>query len=516
MLTQNQKLFSATALLMSSVVCASAQNEANRSKPNVVVIYADDLGYGDVSCYNKDSKVKTPNIDRLAEMGVRFTDAHSPSSISGPSRYALLTGCYSWRSPLKRGNPETGGLPRISDNRLTIASMLKEEGYNTAAIGKWGLGADWESVARPGREGLDLSPEAIDYSKRVPGALDIGFTYESIHRWFSRLYGSTKYPCHDEPNSAEFVDGARWYFENGMSRGGDPKFEDFDMEEAQMYYIDKAVEYVLAAGGKGENPNFNLKDDGSPFFLYYAPHIPHYPHVPAPQFQGTTGVGLYGDFIAELDWAVGRILDALEQTNQLDNTIIIFGSDNGPEKQVYSYIETYDHRSMGDLRGIKQDIYEGGHKTPFIVSYAPSEKKNVVSDRLVSQTDILATVADLVNIDYNKYYAEDSFSFLDEILPNEKVEDQRNMAIHHSAGGKLALRHENWVYIYDKTGSSRPEPEWFREDLGAVKLDTPYELYDLSKDPRQTRNVILENPEIADKMRSLLFYYVFEGRTAKK
>ncbi|MFI3267333.1 MAG: arylsulfatase [Rikenellaceae bacterium] len=509
----NNKQISISALLLSSSLCAMAQNCDEAKKPNVVIIYADDLGYGDVGCYNKDSKIPTPNIDKLASNGIMFTDAHSPSSISGPSRYSIITGCYSWRTPLKSGNPKTGEQLRVEPERLTIASLLKENGYNTAAIGKWGLGANWEDAARPEREGLDVSPKSIDYSKPIPGAQVIGFTYEAIHRWFGHSYYSQTYPCHDEPTTAEKKDGTRWYFENGMSKDGDPQFEKFDMEEAQMYYIEKAVEYVECAGGLGENENFNLKDD-APFFLYYAPHIPHYPHVPAKQFQGTTGVGLYGDFVYQLDWAVGRIVEALEKTNQLDNTIILFASDNGPELQTYKYIEVYDHRSMNDLRGVKRDLYQGGHTTPFIVSYNGVTEKGKISDRLVSQTDIIATVADLIDVNYNRRYAEDSFSFIDEIMPDKEVKDVRDMAIHHSADGELALRYENWVFIMDKTGSCTPEPSWFREELGAEKLDTAFELFDLDTDPAQTRNVIKENPEVADKLRNLLFEYVYKGRTA--
>ncbi len=499
------------ALLLATGCSAMAEVK----KPNIVIIYADDLGYGDVTCYNPQSKVSTPNIDKLAQQGVRFTDAHSPSSISGPSRYALMTGCYAWRNQaLKRGLPLPGDEFHIPSERLTIASLLKEQGYNTAAIGKWGLGADWQRVASDTRKGHDLSPASIDYSKAVPGALDIGFTYESIHRWYSRTYGTTIYEGYN--GEGYYKDGARWYFENGMSRGGDPKFEDFDMCEAQIYFMDKAVEYIEVAGGKGSNDKFNLKSDDSPFFLYYAPHIPHLPHVPAQQFRGTTELGIYGDFIAELDWAVGRIVDALERTGELENTIIIFGSDNGPENHVYSYVDDYNHRSMNELRGVKRDLYEGGHRTPFIISYPASGVKGVCSDRLVSHTDILATVADMLDVDYGKFYAEDSFSFLDAVLPNEQVSNPRTSAIHHSATGKLALRSGDWVFVLHNTGSCSVEPQWFRDAIGAKGLDTKFELFNIKDDPKQTRNVILEYPEVAEKMRSEMFRYVFEGKSVFK
>ncbi len=491
-------------------VCLASQGA---ERPNVVIIYADDLGYGDVQCYNNDSKTLTPNIDKLAENGVRFTDAHSPSSISGPSRYALLTGCYSWRTPLKRMNPATGEDLRVEPDRETIASVFTAEGYNAAAIGKWGLGGNWSKAAREGREGLDVSPEAIDYSKPIEGALAMGFTYESIHRWFSSKYGVTKYPSSYEQGARKYNDGARWYFENGMSRDGDPAWESFDMREAQMYYIEKTVEYIRANGGKGENPAFNLKED-APFFVYYAPHIPHLPHVPDEQFQGVTELGIYGDFIYQLDWAVGQIVEALEEIGQLENTMIIFASDNGPERHVYNLIESHDHRSMGDLRGVKRDLYQGGHNTPFIVSYPAAVAKGVVSDRLVSQTDLLATCADLIGGDYNRKQAEDSFSFIDELIPSANVERKRDIAIHHSANGNLALRDGDWMLILGDSGSDSAEPEWFREELGAELIETPYGLFNLKDDPRQTKNLYNDYPDIVEKMRAELFYYVYEGGTA--
>lgn len=505
-----KKLLTTSAFLTISAVTLVA----NESKPNVVIIYADDLGFGDVSCYNPRSKIITPHIDALAQRGIRFVDAHTPSSISSPSRYGLLTGQYSWRTDIKRGNPISGDDLWIDEGRLTIASLLDDNGYNTAAIGKWGLGANYSAAARPGRQGLDFSPEAIDYSKPIPSAQLIGFDYESLHRWYG--VGSYKkiYDCTAPNGDSQYVDGGRWYFENGMSRDGAPDFEKFDMEEAQMFYIKKTVEYIKAAGGKGEdNPNFNIEED-KPFFVYYAPHIPHYPHVPDEQFKGTSEVGLYGDFILQLDWAVGQIVEALEDIGELDNTIIIFGSDNGPERQVYSYIEKYGHESMMDFRGVKRDIYQGGHTTPFIVSHPNAKRNGVVSDRLVSLTDVLATLADILDLKYDtKQNAEDSYSFADEILTEFKVENRREMAIHHSANGYLALRSGDWVLINNTKGDDNNEPEWFRERIGAKNIGTPCELFNLKDDPRQTTNIINKYPDKAIELQKELLRYVFEGRT---
>lgn len=486
--------------------------ESKEKKPNIIIIYADDLGFGDVSCYNLGSKITTPNIDKLAQNGMLFTDAHSPSCICSPSRYGILTGRYSWRTDRKQGNPEPGEQTWLDQGRLTIASMLRDEGYNTAVFGKWGLGSDWQSAAKQNREGIDVSADAIDYSKPIYSGKPFGFTHEEVHLWYGTKYYKRKYPCHYIRGTAELSDGGRWYFVNGMSKGGNPKFEDFDMEEAQMHYIQRTVDYINAAAKGTQNKEFNLKKD-APFFLYYAPHIPHYPHVPAKQFQGTSGVGLYGDFVKELDWAVGQIVNTLQENNILDNSIIIFTSDNGPEKQVYGYIKDYDHYSMKDFRGVKRDLYQGGNTVPFIVSYPGKIEKRTVSNRLVSQTDILGTVADYLGIKLDNNAAEDSYSFLDEIIKNHQVEQKREIAIHHSASGKLALRKGDWIFINAEKGNDSEEPDWYREYLGVIPDSESSELFNLKEDPQETKNLVNVNPEKADEMKSLLEKYIEAGRT---
>jgi arylsulfatase A len=496
-------------------LATNAQEEATQKKPNIVLIYADDLGYGDVTCYNGESKITTPNIDKLADRGVLFTNTHTPSGICSPSRYGILTGRYSWRTDRKNGNPEPGAQTWLNEGRVTMASMLRDNGYNTAVIGKWGLGSDWQAAAKPNREGLDISAEAINYSKPILSGLPFGFTHEEVHLWYGQGYYKKKYPCHDVPGSFESFDGGRWYFVNGMSRGGDPKFNEFDMEEAQMHYIQRSVDYINAASKNTERSEYNLKKD-APFFLYYAPHIPHYPHVPAKQFQGTSGVGLYGDFVKELDWAVGQIVRALEKNNILDETIIIFTSDNGPESQAYSYIKDYAHYSMKNFRGVKRDLWQGGHTVPLIVSYPAKVKKGNKSNRLVSQTDILATLADYLNIELDNKTAEDSYSFLDEIIENQKVEQKREIAIHHSASGKLAIRQGDWIFIDASSGGDSKEPEWYREYLGVKPHNEENELFNIIEDPQQTINLVKNNPEKVKELKSILEKYVTKGRTIER
>ncbi|NDV61726.1 arylsulfatase [Puniceicoccales bacterium CK1056] len=471
-------------------------------KPNIILIYADDLGYGDVSCYNPDSKISTPNIDRLAEEGIRFADAHAPDTVCSPSRYGILTGQYSWRTDRKSGNPPPGTQPWIKKGRVALPEMLQQKGYTTAVFGKWGLGADWNSAAKPGREGLDTSPRGIDYTKPIFAGKDFGFSHEEVHLWYGKEVHQTTYPCHSDPNAYEKVDGGRWYFVNGMSRGGDPNFSAFDMEEAQMHYIERTVDWI--------------KSNDSPFFIYYAPHIPHWPHVPAKQFHGVTSLGYYGDFVAQLDWAVGQIVDALESSDELENTVIIFCSDNGPEVQTYDY-HKLGHASSGDWRGVKRDAWEGGHRTPFIIRWPEISNPGSVTDRLVCQTDIYATVADLLDVSLSKDCAEDSFSFLDELLPEHCVKEQRELAIYHTGfSNKLAIRKGDWVLIDDPSGDNgEQEPEWLCRERGVVPHELGVELFDLNSDMQQTTNLAVEHPEIVENLLRHLRKAVQAGRTRK-
>lgn len=492
------------------------------SRPNVVLIYADDLGYGDVHCYDARCRIPTPNLDALAQHGIRFTNAHAPDTICSPSRYGILTGRYSWRTARKSGNPAPGEQPWIQPDRPTLASALRDCGYDTAAVGKWGLGSDWQSAARPGRHGLDISPGAIDYSRPIHSGRCVGFTYDDVHLWYGYSYYTTTYPCSRQPGALEKRDGGRWYFENGMSRGGAPDFQAFNMEEAQMGYIHRAADYIDAQGGRTENPAYHVTE-GAPFFLYYAPHIPHWPHVPAPQFQGKTGMGYYGDYVYQLDWAVGQIVQALERNNLRDATLVIFTSDNGPERQCYEYIRDYGHYSMGDWRGIKRDLWEGGHRTPFILSWPGIADSGTTSARLISQTDIFATVADYLDHPLPNNAAEDSFSFLDELIDGRTVAARRYLAVHHSANNKMAIGRGDWMYVDDPTGDNQigqgdnrrmQEPRWFREMRGVEPHSQDCELFNLADDRQERVNLAAQHPEHAAELRQLLQQVMEAGRTA--
>ena len=491
-------------------------------RPNFVVIYCDDLGWGDVGCYDARSRIPTPHIDALAAQGMRFTDAHSPSSICSPSRYALMTGRYAWRTDRKAGNPAPGEQPWISPDRWTLASMFKHLGYDTAAVAKWGLGSDWQSAAKPGRQGRDISADAIDYCQPVHSGRCIGFDYDDVHLWYANKYHETVYPCGRVPGAVEKIDGGRWFFENGMAYGGEPQFERFDMASAQIHYTRRACDYIDAKAGRVHRPQYHTHD-GAPFFLFYAPAMPHWPHTPTARFRGSTPLGYYGDYVAQLDWAVGQVVEALERNGLRDNTMVLLSTDHGAERQGYDLVAQHGHFSMGPWRGLKRDLWEGGHRAPFIISWPDRVPQGVVSERLICHTDLFATLAQFCGFDYPDDAGEDSYSFLDELIESYAVAHRRTSVIHHSCTGQLALRDGDWVYIDNPSGDDHlgrgenrrmQEPQWFRDMRGVTPHEQPYELFNLAEDPQELHNRHADEPQLAAAMKQRLDAQVAAGRTA--
>ncbi len=498
------------AVLSLSLASLTTIAMAEENQPNLIIIYADDLGFGDLGCYNSGSRIPTPNLDRLAECGLRFTNAHSPDTICSPSRYALLTGRYFWRRVgVKENNPTPGDQPELDTGRMTLPSMLRDAGYDTAVAGKWGLGADWAAAAKPGREGLDPLASGIDYSKPIYAGKPFGFTYEAVHLWYGREYYEG--PVYDGDFRHPFTDGGRWYFENGMARDGGPNFPAFDMVEAQMHYLHTAVDYIDSKGRPEQaEARFNQQPD-APFFLYYAPHIPHFPLAVAPQFIGKSEAGLYGDFVYQLDWSVGQILDALERNGMRENTLVLFASDNGPESVAYPRIGKYAHFSMGTWRGLKRDLWEGGHRTPFIASW-PGQIEPAVTNELIGQTDIFATMAEILGRRLPNDVAEDSISFLPVLRGGE---GQREDVLCRSAKGNLVLWRDGWTYM-NGTGHASREPDWFREMRSAEPPSSEGELYNLAEDPQQTRNIIEAEATKTEELKALLQTQIESGRSAPR
>ena len=421
---------------------ASAPAESEKApKPNVVIILADDLGYGDLECYNADSKIPTPNLDRLAAEGMRFTDAHSPSAVCSPTRYGLLTGRYAWRTEMKSLVLWAFDRPLIEPDRWTIARMMKGAGYHTACIGKWHLGWAW-----PTREGkpLDLpfkigqpGPHAervrlartVDYSKPLGGGpLGAGFDF---------YFGD------DVINQPPFL----WIEDNrcltlptllnhpkilhGSSNG--PCTPDWDQAKVLPRMTERAIDYLRKRGNSNDQP----------FLLYFPLTAPHVPIVPPGRFAGKSVYGPYGDFVHYVDWIVGRIAATLEETGAAANTLVVFTSDNG------SYAGNLKgHRPNGSLRGRKGQIFEGGHRVPLIIRWPEQVAAGSRNDQLVGLNDLPATLAAILESPIEEGEAEDSINLLPTLRdPGKPVRDS---LVHHSVSGEFALRSGKWKMIPSK------------------------------------------------------------------
>ena len=374
------------------------------AQPNIIYILADDMGYGDMGCNNPDSKIPTPNLDRLAAQGMRFTDTHAPSSVCTPSRYALLTGRYCWRTPLKRGVLWPFDPPLIEPDRLTVAGMLRQVGYRTACIGKWHLGWEWAThdgksanrgtaIGSRDLEQRQALEQNVDYGKPMRGGtIDCGFEeYFGVdvpnfppYAWFDqdRL---TEAPSVEKPNEMFGAPGR-------MVPG-------WKLEEMIPELVRRVVDYIESSGS-------------DPFFLYFPLTSPHTPIVPNEAFIGRSDAGLYGDFVCEVDWLVGEVMAALERKGIVDNTLLIFTSDNGPEciqaaaGGCYEQIRNFDHYSMAHLRGAKRDTWEGGHRIPFIARWPDVTPAGMVCNQLTILGDFIATCAELTGVELKREEGE--------------------------------------------------------------------------------------------------------------
>jgi len=465
---------------------------AEKTLPNIVIIYADDLGYGDLTCYNKDSKIPTKHLDKLAEQGMRFTDGHSSSGICTPSRYALLTGRYHWRD--FHGIVSSFGKSVFKPERLTLPEMLKEKGYNTAAIGKWHLGWDWNSI----RISKGNKPRDFDWSKPIKdGPTAHGFDYyfgDTVinfppYAWIENDK-VTKIPK-IKMNKSLFkkVKEGGWEFRAG------PMIDGWDPYENIPLTTKKGVEYI----------NEKAKLD-EPYFLYFAYPSPHAPIIPNDEFDNTSKAGPYGDFVVETDNSIGQLLKAIEDSEEADNTVIIFSADNGPEKYAYERDKKYDHWSSYPLRGLKRDVYEGGHRVPFIISYPGVTKPNSVSDSLVGQIDIMGTIAEIVDYKMPETNAaEDSRSMLG-TLKNASTETRQNL-VHNTFRTSFAVRQGDWLLIKGKNAHhTKVDKSWYekRNFSKEDQISGGVLLYNLKDDIAQKNNLAPNHPEKVKELTKLL------------
>ena len=484
--------------LLLTLAAAAVTFTAEAARPNVVILYADDMGYGDLSVQNPQSKIPTPHLDRLASEGVRFTDAHSSSGVCTPSRYALLEGRYHWRK--FHGIVNSFDQPILDDEKTTLPELLKAKGYKTACIGKWHLGWDWNAIKKPGAtaakangkgKATGFAPGAFDWSKPIPGGpLSHGFDYyfgDDVpnfppYAWFEndRVITEPTVPLATPKQTAE----GSWEARPG------PSVKDWDFWAVMPALTDKAVDWI----GK-------QKAD-EPFFLYFPFTSPHAPIVPTPEFVGKSKAGGFGDFVAQTDDTVGRVLRALKDKGFADNTIVIFSADNGPEHYAYDRAKNFEHRSMGPLRGLKRDIWEGGHRVPFLVRWPGVVPAGKVNDGLISQIDIYATLASVVGAAIPAGSAEDSFNQL--ALFKGEGASARDTVVHNTNANGYALRHGDWVLIAAKTGAVSKVPEWFDQANGYTANTQPGELYNLREDLAEKHNLHAENPDKVRELTALL------------
>ena len=494
----------------SAKATADSPLDEARGKPNIVFILADDLGYGDLSCYGA-TKVKTPAIDRLAREGRRFTDAHSPCSVCTPSRYNLLTGRYAWRTWVQSACVWANDPLLVERGRLTLGKLLQKQGYRTACLGKWHLG-----FGEPGMAGWDdrLGP---DYNRDLkPGPLEVGFDYfwgfphvgQKPHIIIEnhRVLGLTpgdpirilpdKRPEYDKDYLRRPRNG--WTAALGV-KGGQSAW--YKHEDLAVMLTQRAVKWI------------NDYSDDKPFFLYIAHRNIHGPLISNPRFQGTSVLGKYGDFILELDWSVGQVLQALDEKKLTDNTLVIFSSDNGGVAQYRptDYAEIQGHYINGPLRGQKTDAYEGGHRVPLIARWPGRIRAGTKEDSLLALTDMLATVADWQGVALPTDAGEDSFSFLGALLDQAPRQAVREAIVDDSFCGAFAIRRGDWKLILSQHGGGVRSNQ-----IPHDPAKPPGQLYHLGRDLREAANEYNRHPEIVQSLKALLAQYKRTGRSAPK
>lgn len=488
-------LLAALALLAGATVSVSAAP----LRPNIVVINADDLGIGDVSCYNPASAWPTPRLDRMAREGVRFTDAHASSSLCTPSRYALLTGRYAWRGRLKRAVLNGYDSSLIEPGRLTIAGFLRNQGYVTAAIGKWHLGLDWQRQG-PGAED-------VDFARPFGGG--------PLAHGFDRFFGisaSLDMPPYvwlrDDRATAVPGDRVEDSEPPRLWRAG-PIGPDFKMEDVQPRLVDEAIGYFRERARAA---------DRAPFFLYVALASPHTPVLPTAAFEGRTGVTAYGDFVTQVDADVGRLLDALAELGLEQDTLVVFTSDNGfaPAAGLPEHLSR-GHDPSGGYRGYKSDLYEGGHRVPLIVRWPGRVPAGARQDGIVGQFDLFATCADLLGVPLPPDAAEDSFSVLP-LFQDDPARPRRETIVHHSAEGRFAIREGRWKLLLwpGSGGWSSPTPSpsrWLKVEATDLATLPPWQLYDVQTDPAETTNLAGGHPDIVQRLARRLRADIERGRS---
>lgn len=476
---------------------------AEPPRPNIVIIYTDDQGYGDMSALNPKSKFQTPNLDRLAREGLIFTDGHCTDTVCTPSRYALLTGRYSWRTSLKSGVLHAEGDCLVAKERMTVASLLKRQGYRTAMFGKWHLNMrfpgsvgkrDWsqpitDGPTERGFEEFFGIPASMNYG--VLTFIENNHVTEPPSLWTHRKQVPEHHtfrfiPPYDlEPRRSDDIEIA-------------PSFRD---DVCLKVCTGKAVDYIARQAAEAKA--------GKPFFVYLALNSPHLPHCAAPEFVGKSRVDAYGDFMLETDYRVGQVLAALDEHGLARDTLVFQSSDNGPETGYAERLKKYQHASNGGLKGGKRDIYEGGHRVPFVMRWPAVIQAGRTCDEPVCQVDLLATCAEILGVKLPPNAGEDSYSLLPALRGEDYPRPLRGPLIHHSGSGYFAIRDGPWKLNLFRGSGGSLAPRLIQPIPG----EPPFELYDMKQDWRETTNVHDQHPAVVNRLTAAATRIVLGGRS---
>lgn len=476
--------------------------------PNIVVILADDMGYGDIQALNNKSTIPTPNLNGLAKDGMTFLDAHSPSAVCTPTRYGLLTGRYCWRSQLKKGVLGGYSKPLLEDGRPTIANVLKDNGYNTGAVGKWHLGMQMPLKSDEANTSVWQGDPGIDFEGVI--------TNGPVHHGFDSYFGVSAsldmapyvYVRNDRFTMPPSIQQAAKPFPHFIRKG--PRSEDFVMADVLDKLTQEAVAFIKKSS-----------QEQKPYFLYMPLTGPHKPALPHDRFRGTTKLKEYGDFVHQVDWTVGEVLKAIDATEAADNTLVIFTSDNG------SYMRRFDdpdqkdhvddtkvqgykaahHTANGVLRGTKADIWEAGHRVPFFARWPAKTAAGSRTDATTCLTDIYATCAAIVGAEIAENAAEDSASLLD--ILNGKSHDRGAPVIHHSVAGMFAIRDGHWKLVAGNGSGGREAPK-------GKPFGEPYQLFDLKADLAESNDVATDHPELVQSLATRLQKLIDAGRSVQR
>jgi len=505
--------------------CHSSSTEP--AYPNILLILADDLGYGDVGVYNAESRVPTPNLDQLAADGMLFTDAHSPSTVCTPTRYSIMTGRMAFRTGMRSVFVGVGGPSLIKSERLTVAEMLQEKGYATSLIGKWHIGMTFFAEDGTPVYEMDVpsdTPEQrrqagvarvnlVDFTKPIPDG--------PLHHGFDEFFGTVACPTTDWLYA--WIEGDRvpnppttlldrthlpkhpYSFDNRQGMIA----PDFDLEEVDMLFLEKSIAFL---------ENHVEESPGQPFFLFHSAQAVHLPSFPGNDFKGKTDAGPHGDFIFQLDHIVGELLSTLDRLELSDNTLVIFTSDNGPEVSTVYHMRTdYDHDGARPWRGVKRDQWEGGHRVPMIARWPAVITRGSRSDQVLNLSDFMATFAAITGYDLPADAAEDSYNFLP-VFSGEDDAPVHDYTLHQTISLDLAIRHGSWKYLdHQGSGGNNYERDYLQGYVLPEKApDAPGQLYNLADDPGETTNLYFEYPEIAASLKEKLDELVARGYSVER